>query len=341
MTVLGAFAERHIRVPSRVQAAVTAALVAVAVGVPVAVVMRAGGPSQVAHRFAHEFGSASSNDANLNRRLFSLSGSSRSDEWRIALRRFRDHPVAGSGAGTYELYWVRERPNDLKVRDAHSLYLEVLGELGIVGLLLVAAPLVLAAVAVVRARRSPLIPAAGAVVAAYAVHAGIDWDWEMPAVTLAAFAAAAAAIAVADEAREFALAGRRRWMALAAASVVLAGTVIAVAGNAPLAAARNALAAGRLESALTNANRAGRWMSWSPLPDQVRAEAYLGLGDRAAAHRAARAAVERDPRNWELWYDLALASVGHERTAAARRALVLNPLSPELAAERRPWGLGP
>jgi hypothetical protein len=42
--------------------------------------------------------------------------------------------------------------------------------------------------------------------AAWAVHAGLDWDWEMPAVTLPALALGAAAIAWSEE-----LSGRPAW----------------------------------------------------------------------------------------------------------------------------------
>ena len=65
--------------------------------------------------------------------------------------------------------------------DAHSLYLETLAELGLVGLgllvLVLAPPLA-------GAFRGASAAAAGGYVA-FLVHAGVDWDWEMPAVTIA------------------------------------------------------------------------------------------------------------------------------------------------------------
>jgi hypothetical protein len=78
------------------------------------------------------------------------------------------------------------------VRDAHSLYLETLAELGIVGFLAVLA-LFGGVAACVRDQA-----AIGAGLAAWAVHAGVDWDWEMPALTLVAVLLAGAAIARAD-----------------------------------------------------------------------------------------------------------------------------------------------
>jgi O-antigen ligase len=82
--------------------------------------------------------------------------------------------------------------------DAHSLYFETLGELGLVGGLLLGLFIFAVAagtVAAARARPDDLVlPAAAAAMAAFAVHAGVDWDWELPAVTLPALLLAAAAV---------------------------------------------------------------------------------------------------------------------------------------------------
>jgi O-antigen ligase len=59
--------------------------------------------------------------------------------WEEAWSQWQDNPVLGEGAGTYEQYWNEHRPIDHKVRDAHSLYLETLGELGPIGLALLLA----------------------------------------------------------------------------------------------------------------------------------------------------------------------------------------------------------
>ena len=115
----------------------------------------------------------------------------RSAYWSAARDTALAHPLAGSGAGTYGLVHVAW-PH---ARDAHSLYLQALSELGVPGLLLivlfVAFPLVLAV------RRGLAAPAAG--LAVFALHAGIDWDWQLPAVTVAALALAAAAARSAPE----------------------------------------------------------------------------------------------------------------------------------------------
>jgi len=76
------------------------------------------------------------------------------------------------------------------VRDAHSLYLETAAELGLVGLLALA--LFLGGIAAA-ARRGP--PTLVAVLVAFALHAGLDWDWELPALTLTALLVAAKLLA--------------------------------------------------------------------------------------------------------------------------------------------------
>jgi O-antigen ligase len=109
----------------------------------------------------------------------------RASYWSGARETAAAHPLGGTGAGTYGLVHVQWP----YARDAHSLYLQALSELGVPGLLLlvlfVTFPLVVAV------RRGLAAPAAG--LAVFALHAGVDWDWQLPAVTVAALALMAAA----------------------------------------------------------------------------------------------------------------------------------------------------
>jgi Ca2+/Na+ antiporter len=132
--------------------------------------------------------------------------SNRGDFWRAALRAFADHPVRGLGSGGFAVEWLRHRTIPYAARDAHSLYIETLAELGAVGALALAAFLAGIAVCARRAQRLDPGLAAGwiAVVSTWGVHAGLDWDWEVPAVTLVALLLAAALVAQADEGRTFA-----------------------------------------------------------------------------------------------------------------------------------------
>jgi O-antigen ligase len=119
--------------------------------------------------------------------------------WRAALEEFQAEPLLGTGAGTFQLHWPELRPHDLRVLDtpdvldAHSLYLESLAELGIVGFALVVAALAAPLWALATRPGEALTALLAPPYAAFLVHAGLDWDWEMPAVTLTGLACGAAA----------------------------------------------------------------------------------------------------------------------------------------------------
>ena len=108
-------------------------------------------------------------------------------------RSIRIFAATRGGRGTYQLRWAKNRPYRFTVIDAHSLYIEVLGEFGLVGFLLIGGALIAVFVGLARRVRGEdrhLYAAVLALGAVWAVHAGIDWDWEMPAVTLWLFALA-------------------------------------------------------------------------------------------------------------------------------------------------------
>jgi hypothetical protein len=118
--------------------------------------------------------------------------------WSVGLESFADHPVTGIGMASFQVEWLRERDERDSALDAHSLYIETLAELGIVGGLLLAAFLVAVVAGIVRRWRDgpgdPVLVAAAGALVAFAVHAGFDWDWEMPTVSLLALVLAAAAL---------------------------------------------------------------------------------------------------------------------------------------------------
>src|SRR5919201_1291214 len=110
-------------------------------------------------------------------------GENRPHYWGVAWREVEMNRLLGSGAGTFERYWLHYRPVGSFARDAHSLYLQTLAELGPIGLALLLVALALPLV-VLWGRRDPLLATAAAAYVAYLVHTGVDWDWELPAVTL-------------------------------------------------------------------------------------------------------------------------------------------------------------
>ena len=119
--------------------------------------------------------------AGLALSVISFSGHQRERYWGVAWEGVRDHPLGGSGAGTFAQLWLLDRDVAQSARDAHGLYIETLAEQGPVGLALVATALALPLLAG-RARQHPF--AVGAYAAAVA-HAGADWDWELTSVALA------------------------------------------------------------------------------------------------------------------------------------------------------------
>jgi hypothetical protein len=124
-----------------------------------------------------------------------VTSSYRHDYWQAAMAEAGEHPLLGSGAGSFFLSWQEHRRVEVGVRDAHSLYVETLSELGPVGLTLVLVLVLVPLAVAVRRRGDPLVAAAGAGFVAFAAHAGVDWDWEMPVVTLAGLACAGVLVA--------------------------------------------------------------------------------------------------------------------------------------------------
>jgi hypothetical protein len=276
----------------------------------------------------------------LNRHLFRLSAGERIPQWRVAWRQYRLNPWLGSGAGTYEAYWLRYRPYAGTVRDAHNLYLETLAELGPVGLALLCAAFALPLAAAVRARQRGLVSAAFGAYVAYLVDAAGEWTWELPAVTITALFVACALLLAArrpggrpeEERRTTPVVVRP---AAIAVGVMLSGfAFVGLVGNSALQASADAAQELELDRAESQGRKAARWMPWSPDPWQRVAEAQLYRGEHAAARESLRRALAKDPENWELWYRLALVSFGEAQREALEVAAELNPLDPHVSSLR-------
>ncbi|MEA2998718.1 MAG: hypothetical protein QOK17_551 [Sphingomonadales bacterium] len=128
-------------------------------------------------------------------RLISSNGSNRWIWWREAAGAFSDKPLTGWGAGSFPILHGRYREYRTEVRSAHSAPLQFLAETGVVGAALALGAVALLFAAAIRttrkaegndrvARVALLAAAAG-----WAVHCLVDWDWEIPALTLPALAA--------------------------------------------------------------------------------------------------------------------------------------------------------
>jgi hypothetical protein len=246
--------------------------------------------------------------------------------WRAAWNAFGEEPLTGRGAGTFGQYWLEHRDSRLTVQDAHSLYLETLAELGIPGLALLvvlfAAPLMAGA-----SRRSePLVPASIGALTVYLTHASFEWDWELPALTVAAILVAAGLVTTGDgRLRGRTLSGGFRAAAVGAALAASVFAVVGLVGNRSTAEATRALASGRIEEAQAEARRAAHWAPWSSEPLSIEGRVQLLRGDRRDTERTVHAALAKQALDWRLWYDLATVTTGAERQRALAEAHRLNP----------------
>jgi hypothetical protein len=279
-------------------------------------------------------GNAAHTGKNLNLRLFSLSGNARAGLWRIAWDDYQGHELLGSGAGTYEAYYLQHRTSGLKVRNAHNLYLETLADLGPVGLLLLVAGLVAPLVAGIRGRREPLVPVAFGAFAAFLLHAGADWDWQLTAVTLVALTCAAGMLTSSPSVRRSIDLGARGVRAgmLVAIALVAVVALIGLRGNAAASASQRAASEQHWRVAESEARTAVAWEPWSADARTELGLALLGEHRDAAAGEAFRAAIARDPRSWQAWLDLARASSGTARQHALAQATRLDPREPQVLA---------
>jgi hypothetical protein len=335
-----AVSERRLSISTRMRRTYGLILAVVALVAIAAAFARFGSPPTLVRR-VHDsiLRPAPETPGNLNQRLFNLSSRGRVKGWKVAREDAADHRLLGSGAGTFELYWLHHRPSQMKIRDAHSLYLETLAELGPGGLVILIGALAVPIAGAIKARRHALVPAALGAYVAYLVHAGVDWDWEMTAVTITALLCGTAALVRSRSDGDEPLSWRSR-IALVGLPLVLAAVAfVGVNGNGALANAREEANAGHWSASEAEADKARPWMPWSSDPWQMAGEAQLARGDRAAARRSFLTAIDKDPNDSELWQGLAYASRGPARREAVVHALRLNPRDAELIRLARSLGI--
>jgi len=313
----------RVRLSPRVSRAANVAVAVALVSMVALVLVRLGGPARIWDSFS---AAPRETGGQLNERLFDLSNNGRLVTWRVALDQAETHPLVGAGGGSYERFWLEHRSYVLNVRDAHSVYLESLAEYGPLGVALVIALFALPLGVAFRYRRVPLVPAAAGLVVVYGVHAAVDWDWEMPVLTLVALAGAAAIMASGEARTDPESSGRRRIALLALVLVLVPVAAVGALGARATDASADAAAAKDYDRAVSEARRAERLEPWSVEPLLLLGRAQTLGGDRGEARSTFRRALRREPENWRLWYELAAVSTGAERQAAFRRARALNPL---------------
>ncbi len=326
-----------------------AAALAVAVVLAVVVAVAAGAPGKLSNawddfRYGEQVDPTS---AARTSELLDVSSSERYRYWQAATDANATEPLVGIGPGTYEFWWSRNGSIGSFVRDAHSLYLETLAELGIVGLLLIVtftgAVLVLGVMRLARASPELRVGLATATAGCAVLIAGatVDWLWELAAIQVVFWVLAAIAIAGGSEegARSPAPNSPRSparhipAAAMIALSVVaLVAITIPLAGTSAIQSSRSDAADGRLDEALGEARAAQRIQPYAATPRLQEALVLEREGDLDGAVDAAEKATARESTNWRVWVVLSRlearrgdvqASIEAYRTARSLNPLIL------------------
>jgi hypothetical protein len=281
--------------------------------------------------------------------------------WRDALAVWELEPALGVGAGGFGTARARVREDRVEVVHAHGQLVQVLADLGLVGLGLTLAVLAAWAAAARRAvrgargaERAGLVTLT-AIAVVFGAHALVDWTWSVPGtaaigVVCAGFVAGRAhpretqgtvpTVSPGTEGTVPSVPLRRR-LALAAGVAVL--TLVAVwAAVQPARSASAADAAlvardeGRVDEARALAERARERNPLAVEPLFALASVEERAGRRDAALRALEAAADLQPANPQPWLRLAeyrFRALGQPEPAlrAARAGLYLDPRSFELS----------
>jgi UDP-GlcNAc:undecaprenyl-phosphate/decaprenyl-phosphate GlcNAc-1-phosphate transferase len=302
-------------------------------------------------RLAEPADSRAPGSAPTNSRLLSGSGN-RYDYWRIAWRVWQQNPVLGVGAGNFARPYFQQRATAEDVDQPHSLELQTLSELGLVGTLLLGCFIAGVFWGAVRMRRtaarSPLrlglMTAGLGVFTAWLVQASVDWMHLLPGVT--AIALAAAAVLIWPRNRPGPGPGPRPpaaspWPARKQAAVALGVSAVVIALIATGASlSRQGLAQvfrSRAQreltrnpaAALTDANRSLNIDADSTRTYYIKAAAQARFDLAGAAEGTLLRALVREPDNFVTWTLLGDIAVRERRSTVARldylRAHELNP----------------
>jgi hypothetical protein len=346
-------APRELRIPRAFGWATTAVAV-----VAVLAVVVAADPVARAEAFTDPPAFSGEETDFVEQHLLSGNGSGRWQFWAAAIDQWRGDPVLGAGAGSYEAWWAQHGSLGMFVRDAHSLYLEVLGELGVVGFGLLVALFVLALGVGLRRLRAAaeeerlVVAALVAAFLAYGVGVGIDWMWELTIVSVAGMAvlglltgpatSAASRPRLLTDSVPGERRSRRRFaagvVAVTAAWLVVCAQAIPYLAEIKISDSQAASRRGDGQEALEHAMAARNIQPWAASPYVQLALVEEAVGDLAEAQRVIREGIERDPTDWRLWLIASRIETKSGDIPAARadlaRAAELNPRSPLFASVR-------
>src|SRR4051794_16007923 len=275
---------RVVRAIATVLAAVVAAALALAV-------VRAGGPGDFVSDRWHEFSNPVNSQLGQGPgRFTSTSSSNRWRWWQEAWNAFTDHPVQGTGAGTFGLTDRIARDSPLAVVEPHSTPLQFLSELGLLGFLLYGAVLV----AITRRIYLPLSLAVGICV----LHSFVDIDWDYLAVTGPLFLVVGALLAGPPS-------RRRGWLSAVVVGVCALAAVYSLASpwlsDQRLNASLDSITSGNVLGARDRAKSAHSFDPLAVEPLWLMAALEVNRTRGLELYRQAR---DLEPQNPETWYQL-------------------------------------
>jgi hypothetical protein len=319
-----------------------------AAAVAVVAALALGAPGAIAHAWDDFVNQQTVTSPVVRNRLSSTSNQDRIELWTVAFNVFRAQPIDGTGAETFEIVWYEHRQGVQVYANAHSLYLETLAELGVVGLAFVVLFVVGTLVGLAPARRGrdrALYAALFSAGLAWAVHAGVDWDWQMPAVSL--WFAALGGLALGRpgwrETTGATSAPVRAFLAGVAVVGVCVFPALVLASQVRLNEATAAYALGDCVRADKLAQRSIDILGTRAPPWQIEALCAVRAGQFARAQKDLRGGLAVDPDDWQLLAALAAATAagGSDARAEAAGALRLNPSDPDVRALEHALAAGP
>jgi hypothetical protein len=281
--------------------------------------------------------------------LVSGSGSGRWQFWAAALHEWESAPIIGRGAGSYQAWWAQHASFSYFVRNAHSLYLEVLGELGVIGFVLLVTALGVGAALAGRntlqrdgAERIAMAGLLG-VLAVFCLGAAIEWIWQLTAISTIGLASLGLLIGPAGRSADLAVARKGRGDAIRI-SPFITGVVFLIVAWFVICAeilpwlterqikASAAAVARDPAAARKHALEAKDLQPWASSPYLQLALVEEGRGDLPNAQTWIRRAIHRDRTDWTLWLVAARIETKRGDLVAARESLrtarALNPRSP-------------
>jgi hypothetical protein len=293
-----------------------------------------GAPGKASHAWS-EFKAAKTTTHGAAR-LESFSSNGRWPLWKSALEENASAPLIGRGAGSFEGWWAQNRDGQLGfVEDAHSIYLEALAELGLVGFALLVAFLAWVFIAGGRlyrrasSRRRTQLAAALAGCAAFCLGSAYDWLWQLAVLPIAFLLLASVLVGAGERrsSRPLPIYARLGGVGISIAAMV--AIALPLSSALALQKSQSEFNAGNLNGALSQASNARRATPFTAQPWIQEALVLEAQGESAAALRSAREATRVEPREWRAWVVRSRleAMTGHAAAAlsAYRQARNLNP----------------